>query len=580
MAGLQLSGLASGLDWQNLVDQLIEAERVPQTRLRSEKALGAQKTGAFESLKSNLTALQTSMKGLSSGTDDIFSSRTASIANSASLWSATAAAGTETGSYGVQVTQLATRAQRTGAADRGMGLSQTADVSGLTLATLPIGTAIKAGEFTVNGARITVATTDSLQDVFDQIATKTGGAVTASYDPALDGVRLSSGNGSEIVLGSANDSSNFLTAFQLFNNGTGDVLPPKALGVVSVSSAIANANLRQAVTAVDGNGNSSFTINGVQFSFNANTDTLGSVMGRINASNAGVTIAFDRGNDRFTLSNKTAGDVGIAVSEDTGGLLAALGVDASSALTRGKNALFSVNGGPTLTSPGNTLDETAHGIAGLSVNATSETTETITVGGDSSGAREKIDAFLKAFNAVQSQIEGLTKTSTSSDGKVTAALFASNREVSEIARQLRSKAFDAVPGLSGAVQRLEHLGIDFKSGTSELEIRDSAKLDAALLNNAADVKTLFSSRPDGLAARLDGFLGKVTGATGTIATQTEALAKQSRSLDEQIATMERRLTQQRELLEASFVRMEEAQSNIQRQLAALTNAFGSSSTAR
>ena len=137
-----------------------------------------------------------------------------------------------------------------------------------------------------------------------------------------------------------------------------------------------------------------------------------------------------------------------------------------------------------------------------------------------------------------------------------------------------------MPGLSGAITRLESLGIDFKSGTAELAVKDSAKLDAALRNNGEQVKTLFSSKPDGLVARLDAFITKVTGSTGTLTTQTESFAKQNKGIDEQIAAMDRRIAQQKAQLESSFIHMEEAQSNIQRQLAALTNSFGGSSSSK
>ena len=572
MAGLQLTGLASGLDWRTLVDKLMDAERIPQNRLRVEKAAGAQKTGVLESLKTSLTALQTALKPLSGDSSDIFAVRTAKIANANTTWNASAAAGTEAGTYQVQVTQLATKAQRAGVVDAGSSLSATADVSGLTLATLPIGTAVKAGDFTVNGARITVALTDSLQDVFAQIATATGGAVTASYDPATDKVRLSSAG--EIVLGSANDTSNFLGALQLYNNGTGDVLAPKALGVVSISAAIANANLRSAVSGVDAGGNGSFSINGIAIAFNANTDSVQTVMARITASNAGVTASFDRVNDRFSLTNKTTGDVGISVSEGAGGLLAALGLGGAASLARGKNAQFSVDGGPSITSTGNTFDESLHGIAGLSVAATSVATESITVGGDSAGARTKVEDFIAKYNAVQAYIEQQTKTTTTGAGKVSAATLAGNREVTDIAKQMRNKIFAAVPGLTGSIQRLEGIGIDFKSGTSELEIKDAGKLDAALRDKGAEVRTLFSGSGDGLVKRLDSFITRITGSTGTLTTQTASLAKQSTSIDAQIAAMDRRLAQQKALLEQGFIRMESAQSNLQSQLASLNNAFG------
>jgi len=577
MSGIQLSGLASGLDWKSLVDKLIEAERLPQKQLQAERNLGTQRSNALTALTTNLTALQTALQAFSSDSGNVFAARSAKFSSASTTWSATAADDAEQGNHTIQVSQLATRTQLAGAADAGRGISASADVSGVSLATLPIAGGVTAGDFTINGARITVALTDSLQDVFDQIATKTSGAVTASYDPVTDKVRLSSAT--EIVLGSANDSSNFLGALQLYNNGTGDIASPKPLGIVSPGAAIVNANLRVAVTA-DAGGNGSFSINGIAISYNVNTDSLQSVIARINGSNAGVTASYDRASDRFVLTNKTTGDLGISVSEDPGGLLGALGLGGSATLSRGKNAQFSIDGGETLTSTSNTLDASVHGIAGLTVAVTTEGTEAISVAADTVGIRTKVEEFIAKFNAVQSYIEQQTRTITGSDGKVTTAALTSNHEVTDIAKALRNKVFAAVPGLTGTIQRLESLGIDFRTGTSELEIKDSAKLDAALRDRGADVQTLFASKPDGLAARLNGYLAQVTGSTGVLATQTATLSKNSRRIDEQIAATERRLTQQRELLEQSFIRMEEAQSNIQRQLAALTNAFGNTSSTK
>lgn len=571
MAGIQLAGLASGLDWRSLVDQLMKAERAPQDRLRSEKAFGAQKSSALENLSTQLTALRDSIKSLAGDSGNVFANRSAKLANATSTWSVAASPEAETGSYQIQVTQLATKAQRVGAMNVGSALSPTSDVSGLTVGTLPIGTAIKAGDFTVNGEKITVAATDSLASVFAQIQTKTG--VTASYDPATDKVKLSSP--SEIVLGSANDTSNFLSALKLYNNGTGEVLAPKALGVVSIVTAITNANKSTPITGVDGTGKGSFAINGVNIDFNVNNDSVQNVLARINASDAGVTASFDRANDRFTLTNKDEGDVGISISEGSGGLLAALGLNAGATLARGKNAEFNVNGGETLVSTSNTLDATSHGIAGLSITATSATTETVNVGTDTTTSRKSIEDFIAKFNAVQAYIDQQTKSSTSADGKVTRSTLSGNREISDIASGMRRRVFDAVPGLTGTIQRLEGIGIDFKNSTSQLEIKDSSKLDTALSTRGNEVRALFGSTGTGLVARLDSYLDKVTGTDGSLKTQTTILSSQSKGIDEQIATMERRFTQQRRLLEQSFISMETAQARIQSQLAALTNTFGS-----
>ncbi len=574
MAGIQLSGLASGLDWQSLVDKLITAERAPETTLRTTQTQGAQKSSALTNLSTQLKALGDSIKALSGDTGNVFAQRKGTLANAASTWTVAASPEAETGSYQVQVSQLATKARLVGGSDVGARLSGSTDVSGLTVGTLPIGTTIRAGDFTINGTKITVATTDSLADVFNQIQTKTG--VTASYDPATDKVRLSSA--SPIVLGSANDSSNFLGALKLFNNGTGEVLAPKALGVVSVGAAIVNANLSAPVTGVDATGKGSFAINGVSIDFNVNNDSVQNVIARINASDAGVTASLDRVNDRFILTNKTEGDAGVSVSEGAGGLLEALGLKSTATLSRGKNAEFSVDGGPTLISTSNTLDATSHGIAGLSITANVAGTETVNVATDTGSSREKIEDFIAKYNAIQSYIEQQAKSSTSADGTVTTAALTGNREVTDIATSLRKMVFDAVPGLSGSIQRLEGIGIDFKSGTSQLEIKDSTKLDAALATHPAEVRTLFSSQPSGLVARLSSFIDKITASGGTLATQTTTLSSRSKGIDDQIAAMERRLTSERTRLEQSFIAMERAQSQFQSQLAALNNTFGTSST--
>ena len=78
-------------------------------------------------------------------------------------------------------------------------------------------TPVTAGTFTVNGAQITIAGTDTLQSVLNKITTATSGAVTASYDASTDEITLASS--SPVVLGSATDTSNFLQAAQLYNNG-------------------------------------------------------------------------------------------------------------------------------------------------------------------------------------------------------------------------------------------------------------------------------------------------------------------------------------------------------------------------
>jgi len=572
MAGTSLSGLASGLDWQSLVAQLIAAERVPETALLGQQSVDNQKISAFGTINTNLLDLQSAVQALGDG--NVFLSRSATFSDPGSTWSVTASPGTEIGQHTFNVLTLATKAQRVGANDAGAPISATNDVSGVTLATMNVSTAITAGTFTINGAQVTVSTTDSLQDVFDNISAATGGAVTASYDPNTDTISLNSG--SEIVLGSANSTSNFLAVMKLYNNGTGTVTSSASLGVVSTSAAIANAHLKQSISGLDSEGNGTFTINGVSIAFNVNTDSIDGLLARINQAGAGVSATYDRLNDKFVLTNNATGDIGLWISETPGGLLEAMGLNSTATVVRGQNAAVQVDGGSTLTSTSNVFDETLTGITGLSVTANTTGTQTVTIANDTTDAETKIQDFIDKYNALQSYIDSQTLT-TVTGSTVTTSLLSGNRDVTDLATSLRELVFNSVPGLSGTIQRLDDLGIGFTGTSSQLSISDQSKLDAALQDNPDQVQALFNNA-DGLVSSINAYITNATGTTGLIATETARYTADAAAIDDQIAAMERRILQDQDRLIASFVAMEQAQSLIQQQLQAFTNAFGISST--
>jgi flagellar hook-associated protein 2 len=560
---LQVAGIASGFDWKSFVDQIMALERAPADRLEAEQDLNNQKSTQLTTLGTRLTALQTAANALKSST--LFGQRVAKMGAS-STWTTTAGTNTAVGTYKISVTQLAAAAQIRGSADIGAALNPAGnDVSALTIANLPLGQAVSAGTFTVNGQKVNVALTDSLQDVFNAIASATQGQVTASYDSSTDKVSLTSASG-EVMLGAANDTSNFLRALKLGNNGTTTVTSSARLGTVRTAATLATANLGQSLTAApDGSG--SFSLNGVQITYNINTDTLSSVIKRINDSTAGVKAAYDATNDQISLVNQSTGDLGISVAGDTGGLLNALGLASGTTFSRGLNAEFSINDGATLSSASNTLDSTSHGIAGLSVTVDSESTQSIAVSTDTAAMKSKIESFIESFNAVQQFLETSTKITTDAKGKVTAATLAGNREIQEWGRSLRTMAFAAVSGLTGTIKQLNDLGIDFKTGTSELEIEDSSKLDKALANSTSQVEAFFTTASTGLAAKFDGFLERITKQNKA---QQERLRAANASLEEQIKAIERRLEQQRAVLESAFIQMENAQSQIKQQQTALS----------
>jgi len=569
MAGIQISGLLSNstFDWKSVVDQLIQADSAPVTALQTQKTVNTNQITALTSLQSSLTDLQSSIQDIRA--NDLFDLRNVTSDTTGTTWNSNSASGATVGSYKFAVQQLATAAQTQGAADQGQGLAPTSVVSGTTLATLNTASAVTAGTFTVNGQPVTVALTDSLQDVFDKISTATGGNVTGSYDPSADGITLTSASG-PVLLGAANDTSNFFQVMKLANNGTTTTSSASSLGTLRPYTPLASAGLRTAVTAVDAQGNGSFSVNGVSISYNLNTDSLSTVLSRINQSGAGVTATYDSTTDSVSLKNSTTGDTGMGLSDPSGGLLNALGlVGTGSTFTRGNNALYTVNDGPVLTSASNTLDSSTHGIAGLSVTVNSQTTQTVTVASDTASMQTALQTFMDKFNAVQDAIDTNTKV-TVSGGTVTTSVLSSNREVQSWASQLQSLAFDSVSGLTGTVQRLDNLGIDFDTTTGHLTIKDATKLATALNDHPNDVQAFFLTPSTGMVSKMFTYL---TNVMSSDLKQQSDLTTASSDLDTQIATLQSRLDDERTSLTNSFIQMLDAQSAAQSQSLTLTNAF-------
>lgn len=556
---LGVSGLASGFDWRSLVDQLSEVERSPQRLLLQEQSQIEQRNTAYGSLRTQLSVLQNKVKTLQEPA--LFSRRLTAV-GTAEVLNASASTGAPLGSYKFNIAQLATAATHQGVTNIGARLNPTNDVSSLVLSDAAFAKPVTAGTFSVNGKQVTIATSDSLQDVFDKISTATGGTVTGAYNALTDRVTLASTG--TIVLGGATDTSNFLTVAKLQNNGTGTVASSASLGAIKSGAALNAGNFGTAISD-GGNGVGEFRINGVPIAFNAGTDSLKNVIDRINASAAGVTASYDPVNDRLSLSNKVTGDLGIGLEDVSGNFLSATGLSGGG-LTRGANLQYSINGGGTLTSTSNTITEDSSGIVGLVVTALKTGESTVDVSSDTGAIKTAITSFLDEFNKTQGLIDKETASSTDSKGVVKTGTLAGQPDANEMAARLRSLAFGSVAGLAGAVDRLSRLGIDTNGDNNNLTLEDGEALDKALRDRLEDVADLFTSATNGVAVRLNQYLENTAGDEGALEQRIEGLGKQSTSIDQQIADMERLVQANRQRMIESFVKMEEAQAQINQQL--------------
>jgi flagellar hook-associated protein 2 len=568
---LGLSGLASGFDWRTLINQLADVERSPQKRLRAEQGTLFNRNNAFGSIKTQLSVLKNRTDNLSS--NDVLQARKATTSDSTIL-SATASAGTASGNYAFNITQLATASKTAGTLGVGANLYPTNVVTSGTLASKGFNPPISAGTITVDGKQIAIdPTVDTLKDVFDRIDAATSLTVQGSYDATTDRITLNRLNGDPLVVGSATDTSNFLSVARLSNNGTSELVSASSLGSVTPANALSSANFQTAVSD-GGAGAGEFKINGVSIAFNATSDSVQNLMDRINASAAGVNMSYDRVNDQFTLTNKVTGNLGVAVEDITGNFLAAAGLATGSTFIAGNDALYTINGGSVLNSHSNSLTEETTGIDGLSITLLKTGTSTISLASDSSAIKGAIKNFIEDYNRAQSTIDSLTSSSTDSAGKVTRSTLAGDTDANEIASKLRAISYNQATGLTGTLNSLAKIGIDTTGDSDQLTLGDETALDDAIANHLSELKTLFNDPDKGIATQLNAYLEKMIGEDGAVITKQDALTKQSSEIDIQVTDLEKRVQSNRQRLIDSFVQMETAQQTINQQLKFLQQRFG------
>ncbi len=573
-SSLAISGLASGFDWQSVVTQLTNAERAAETPWQTQQTTINAQIASYNSINDALTALQTDVKALQD--PSFFSSALAQTSDS-TYATATAAPGATVGTYAFNISQMATTARINGAANMGKVLAPNGPAS-VTIGSAAFGTPVTAGTFTINGAQINIASTDTLQDVFDHIASATNNAVTASYDSGTDTIKLSSS--SDIVLGSATDTSNFLQAAQLFNNNetgttTRTITSSLSLGHIQVTNNMANANLQTAIQD-DGTGQGAFTVNGVTINYNASTDSIQNVLDRITNSTAGVTASYDSLNNRFLLTDKATGDIGISIQDvaGKGNFAAATGLSTGT-LQRGQNLLDTVNNGPQLVSQSNTIDPVSSGITGLSVTAVKQGSVNVTVASDTTKISNAIQQFVTDYNKVQTSISAQQIVTTDSTGKTTPGTLTGDLTASNIGSQLRSSVFSAVSGLSGAISMLSDLGIQTNGQDNTLKVTDSTALTTALTNNLSGVKAFFSDPTNGWVTRVNNFINNTIGDDGTIPNHLASLNTQTTNLTTQIANLEKKITSDSAHWTSEFQAMEQAESQINQQMQYLTSQLNS-----
>jgi len=330
---LRLTGLASGMDWQPIVDKLIELEAIPKQRLEREKQENAAKISDLGTLKSQLTTLQGAATALQD--ESLFDSRKVNLTNSQSGLSAMAAVGALTGDFSIEVESIATQTEVSSANRTSTKLSAGIDPND-KLSDLPLHTSISRGTFTIAGKTFNISSLDiSLQDLLNEINASVDGVsgvnpesdssgILLQYDSDSDKLVFDSGalpddSQNLTILGSSTDTSNFLQAFKLLGKNSQSIIESThPLGAINMTVSLANANFASAFEGLASGLGNFFIGEGegaVRIDYDVNNDSLADVIDRVNDSAGNVHMFYDPIGGRFVARNKEYGAVGLVMHE-------------------------------------------------------------------------------------------------------------------------------------------------------------------------------------------------------------------------------------------------------------------------
>ena len=170
---MRLTGLASGMDWQPIIDKLLELEAMPKKRLEKEKTENDSKISDLGVLKSQLDTLKGSASALQN--KSLFDSRSVTVDGSPRGFSASAGVGALTGTFSVFVestassTEISSRNRSSGRLSAGLDTTD-------KLSELPLHSPISTGTFTIAGKTFNISSLDiSLQELLDEINSTVNG---------------------------------------------------------------------------------------------------------------------------------------------------------------------------------------------------------------------------------------------------------------------------------------------------------------------------------------------------------------------------------------------------------------------
>lgn len=497
----RLTGMASGLDTDSMVEQLMRVERYKVDKVKQDKQVLEWKRDDYRgtidllnSFKNTFMDVLSSKDMRSSGSYKAF---TVSSSDSAAV-TAKANADAVAAAHSITVSQLAKAASAVGTSTVSSPLQSSAAVTNLDF------TDGKDFNIRLNGITKNITVTGNFGSV-DSLKEY----IQTQVDSAFGSGKITVGNSSGQLTFSSVDSKIVLTSGTTETDALGQLnIVSGSTNRLNLSAKLSNINIPAAPTGVV-----AFKINGVSFEFDSTVKTMNDLISEVNSSTAGVTLSYSEATDKFTLTSKVkgAGDA-IKIEEISGGFFGAGGKLGISNLTinNGQDAIFELDG-TTITRNDNNfvLDGVSYSL--LKENATVD----ISVEQDIDTVFNNIKNFVDKYNELIAKIntelseeryrdylpltdeqkEAMSEADiTKWEEKAKSGMLRNDSLLSGMLTEMRNAIYGSIEGIDGGVY-----SIGIKTGTYTQQgklIIDDAKLKEAIKNTPDLVASIFSKESD------------------------------------------------------------------------------------
>ncbi len=219
------------------------------------------------------------------------------------------------------------------------------------------------------------------------------------------------------------------------------------------------------------------------------------------------------------------------------------------------NAQLTING-ISVERSSNEISDLVDGLTFSLKSADPSKTVTVSSSKDFGGIKNKLESFVKSYNAL---IDTLKEQTAYNAATKEGGTLLGDSTVSRIGLNLSRMIYETVDGIDSSVNSLSKLGIKVdESGHLSL---DSEKLTNAMESHPEDVATFFTSDEtgnEGIAVRLDKMLdGYLKSSTGILSAKTDGLQKSIDKIEDQIERINDRLAKREENLRHQFDTLED-----------------------